>query len=70
MLIFEINRHGARTPWLDKPEYLEGFPVGREMLTPIGMRQRSLLGRLSHYRFGGYLTGGKQLRLLQEEFDE
>lgn len=40
------------------------------MLTPMGMRQRSLLGRLSFYRFGGYLTGGKQRRLLIEEDNE
>ena len=70
MLIFEINRHGARTPYINDQAVLDGFPVAREMLTPMGMRQRSLLGRLSFYRFGGYLTGGKQRRLLIEEDNE
>lgn len=38
ILIFEVNRHGARTPYLDNPAYLRDFKVPREMLTPMGMR--------------------------------
>lgn len=44
-LIFEMNRHGARAPYLREAAGLDGFSVAREMLTPVGMRQRSLLGR-------------------------
>ena len=32
--VFELVRHGARAPILDRP----GFPVSKEMLTPMGMR--------------------------------
>ena len=39
--VFELVRHGARAPLLSAND----FPVGAEMLTPQGMRQRYLLGR-------------------------
>jgi hypothetical protein len=37
--------------------YESNFTVGVEQLTPLGMRQRFLLGKyqaLTHYRFGGF----------------
>ena len=44
---FEINRHGARAPYYTGSDEiaLKGYTVGIEQLTPMGMRQRMLLGR-------------------------
>jgi len=54
MSVFELSRHGARAPMGDPA----GFTVSSHQLTPMGMRQRYLLGR---YNFAKYSThlGGK-----------
>ena len=41
LFAFEIVRHGARAPLTNA----NGFKVAKEMLTPMGMRQRYLLGK-------------------------
>ena len=40
--VFELVRHGARAALIDDPGC---FPVDTGMLTPVGMRQRYLLGK-------------------------
>jgi hypothetical protein len=47
LFFFEINRHGARGPYYtgSKGIALDGFKVPKEQLTPMGMRQRMLLGK-------------------------
>ena len=53
--VFELNRHGARAPttiWHNNDTY--GFNLGphlkdKGMLTPIGMRQRYLLGKYNQH---------------------
>jgi len=45
--VFEINRHGARSGLKNA----DGFPVIEGMLTPVGMRQRYLLGRYNKQRY-------------------
>ena len=54
--VFEVVRHGARAPLV----LSEGsdFPVQQEMLTPMGMRQRYLLGRYNWHRFGKLYYNG------------
>lgn len=42
---FEVVRHGARAPILTNKWYMDGFKQSAEMLTDMGMRQRSFLGR-------------------------
>lgn len=52
LYVFEVVRHGARAPFAVKiPE----MPVAVEMLTPMGMRQRFLLGRYFYQRYGHIL---------------
>jgi len=46
--VFEVVRHGARAPLIAS----EKFPVQSEMLTPMGMRQRYLLGRYNQEMYG------------------
>lgn len=52
--VFEINRHGARAPttiWHCNDTY--GFTMKfKGMLTPIGMRQRYLLGKYDFHLYG------------------
>ena len=43
----EITRHGARAPFMA----YEDFPVTTEQLTPIGMRQKYLLGRYTYTQY-------------------
>ena len=66
MYVYEINRHGARSPLQDIPtkvtknpsitkgvcEPIEGFSVPAGQLTAQGMRQRYLLGRYNKMRYG------------------
>ena len=47
--VFELVRHGARAPIEDRN--LDKFPVSEGMLTPEGMRQRTLLGRFNRERY-------------------
>ena len=47
--VFELVRHGARTPIEDRD--LDKFTVGEGLLTPEGMRQRYLLGRHNRERY-------------------
>ena len=54
-MVFEINRHGARAPYYDDKMALDGYTVAREMLTPMGMRQRSLLGRYGWTKYKRFL---------------
>lgn len=49
--VFELTRHGARAPMLGSGE----FSVAKEMLTPMGMRQRYLLGRYFYAKYGAEL---------------
>ena len=49
----EVTRHGARAP-LDGAG---GFPVATQQLTPMGMRQRYLLGRYYYEKFWKTLIG-------------
>jgi hypothetical protein len=52
LFTFEINRHGARIPWWQNPKIVDGFKEPYfEMLTPMGMRQRYLLGRYNRLEF-------------------
>ena len=46
--VFEVVRHGARAS-MDPTTV---FPVPTQMLTPMGMRQRFLLGRWERERYG------------------
>ena len=46
LYVFEFARHGARAPMSAGQ-----FPVSNEMLTPMGMRQRYLLGKYNFERF-------------------
>ena len=46
--LFEIVRHGARAPLLGGA----AFNVSEEQLTPMGMRQRYLLGRHNWNKYG------------------
>lgn len=66
MYVYEINRHGARSPLRDIPtkvsknpstakgvcEPIEGFNLPAGQLTAQGMRQRYLLGRYNKMRYG------------------
>jgi len=45
--VTELVRHGARAPMLNN----DGFNVGKEQLTPMGMRQRYLLGRYNNHLY-------------------
>lgn len=47
--VAEIVRHGARAPFTP---YAHFTRAGKELLTPMGMRQRYLLGRYNIWRFG------------------
>lgn len=47
--VFEVVRHGARTPISDVA--LDQFTVSEGMLTPEGMRQRYLLGRYNRQKY-------------------
>ena len=47
MYVFELVRHGARAPM----ESAKGFSVNKGMLTPMGMRQRYLLGRYNYDQY-------------------
>ena len=49
--VFEIVRHGARNTYMLDGNWTNGFPVGPEMLTPQGMRQRYLLGRYARQKY-------------------
>lgn len=70
-MIFEINRHGARAPYFDNKMALDGYTVALEMLTPMGMRQRSLLGRYGWTKYKRFLGLTKpQHRVLFENEDE
>lgn len=66
-LLFEINRHGARAPFWRDQRALKGFGVAREMLTPSGMRQRSLLGNYNMMKYQSFLHGYQKYRVLIEE---
>jgi hypothetical protein len=66
MYVYEINRHGARSPLRDIAtkvskgppskkgvcEPIDGFSVPAGQLTAQGMRQRYLLGRYNQLRYG------------------
>ena len=53
----EITRHGARAPLLGADD----FPVDTEQLTPMGMRQRYLLGRYYYETyFKQFMTADKK----------
>jgi len=52
LFVFEVVRHGARAPFAVK---LDDMPEPVEMLTPMGMRQRFLLGRYFYQRYGHLL---------------
>ena len=49
LYVYQIVRNGARTP--TTPGYTTGFPEPRGMLTPMGMRQRYLLGKYNEHKF-------------------
>ena len=67
--LFEINRHGARTAYWDDPRATEGSPVPAGMLTPMGMRQRSLLGRWNSIKHKDFLSGRRSSLLEDSLFD-
>ena len=46
--VFEIVRHGARAPCMTD----NNFPWTEQMLTPMGMRQRYLMGRHNFLKYG------------------
>jgi hypothetical protein len=59
--VFETVRHGARAP-----EAVNGgrqFPVPYKHLTPMGMRQRYLLGRYMAQRVGDSFNLAKELKV-------
>ena len=47
--VFEVARHGARSPLLEEPEGY--FQVKKGQLTASGMRQRYLLGTYNRERY-------------------
>ena len=57
--IWEINRHGARTPFSDT----RGFSQTPGQLTAVGMRQRYLLGKYNRQRLDqyGFMTNNSML---------
>ena len=66
--VFEVVRHGARAPLVMPPDS-QGFPVQQEMLTPMGMRQRFLLGRYNWHRFGKlYYDGDMSVNIKNHTF--
>jgi hypothetical protein len=51
MYVFEIVRHGARSPSMQDDKFKDIVP-GRSLLTPQGMRQRYLLGKYTQVTYG------------------
>jgi hypothetical protein len=45
--VFELIRHGARAPCWEDPR----FPIPTGMLSPQGMRQRYLIGKLNRAKY-------------------
>ena len=57
--VFEIFRHGARTPLLDgetKTDYLGKKWIGDGELTSVGMRQHFLLGHRNREVYKDFLS--------------
>ena len=70
--VFEINRHGARAPYI----YDHRFKTEpTQELTPMGMRQRYLLGKYNQLKYGHLLsdldvTSTAKQRTLQSGYSE
>lgn len=58
--LFELSRHGARAPLYK--DYVDGFTVGPEELTPSGMRQHFLIGEFLRHKYI------ETLKFLPEEY--
>ena len=48
---YEINRHGARTPFNNNPKHIKGFKTNKGMLTPQGMRQKYFEGKYIRQKY-------------------
>jgi hypothetical protein len=67
--IFEAVRHGARTPEVHGVPGLRDFGVAFSMLTPMGMRQRYLLGRFMQQKVNGSFDISKEVKIASTDYN-